>query len=90
MASSGSEHDARRLARLERAPLSAYRALAMGAAVSVAFTILIWLLGGWLADVPHAVDAGPSWHYVKLIEPTTASRLTAWGCYLHTKSRSGR
>ena len=56
--------------------------LAIGAAASLAFTFLIWLLGGWLADVPHAADAGASWYYWKLIEPTTASRMTAWGFYL--------
>lgn len=66
----------------ERASASAYRALAIGTAASLGFTALIWLLAGWLADVPHAPDAGASWYYWKLIEPTTASRLTAWGFYL--------
>ena len=66
----------------ERVPVSAYRALAIGTAASLAFTGLIWLLAGRLADVPHAADAGASWYYWKLIEPTAASRLTAWGFYL--------
>ena len=66
----------------ERAPVSAYRVLALGAAASLAFTLLIWRLGERLADVPHAPDAGASWYYWKLIEPTAASRLTAWGFYL--------
>ena len=61
----------------ERAPVSAYRTLVIGAAASLGFTLLIWLLGGWLADIPHAEDTGASWYYWKLIEPTTASRLTA-------------
>ena len=56
--------------------------LAIGTAASLVFTGLIWLLSGWLADVPHAPDAGASWYYWKLIEPTAASRLTAWGFYL--------
>ena len=66
----------------DREPGSAYRALAIGTAASLAFTGLIWLLAGSLAEVPHAPDAGASWYYWKLIEPTTASRLTAWGFYL--------
>ena len=66
----------------ERVAGSAYRALAVGTAASLAFTGLIWLLAGRLADVPHAADAGASWYYWKLIEPTAASRLTAWGFYL--------
>ena len=66
----------------EQGPVPAYRMLAIGTAASLAFTALIWLLSGWLADVPHAPDAGASWYYWKLIEPTAASRLTAWGFYL--------
>ena len=65
-----------------RAPVPAYRMLAIGTAASLVFTGLIWLLSGWLADVPHAPDAGASWYYWKLIEPTAASRVTAWGFYL--------
>ncbi len=64
------------------APAPAYRALAVGVLFSVGFTALIWLLAGRLADVPHAEDAGASWYYWKLIDPTLASRLTAWGFYL--------
>ena len=60
----------------------AYRALAAGVAFSVAFTLLIWLLGDLLDAVPHAEDAGASWYYRKLIDPTLTSRLTAWGFYL--------
>ena len=66
----------------ERAPVSAYRTLVIGVAASLAFTLLIWLLGERLADIPHAADTGASRYYWKLIEPTTASRLTAWGFYL--------
>ena len=60
----------------------AYRALAVGVVFSVAYTAVIWLLAGRLADVPHAEDAGASWYYWKLIDPTLASRATAWGFYL--------
>ena len=60
----------------------AYRALAAGVAFSVAFTLLIWLLGDLLDAVPDAGDAGASWYYWKLIDPTLTSRLTAWGFYL--------
>ena len=51
---------ARGEASRERAPVSAYRVLAIGTAASLAFTGLTWLLGGWLAAVPHAADAGAS------------------------------
>ncbi len=61
---------------------SASRALAFGIIFSLAFTFLIWLLGGWLSKVPHAEDAGASWYYWKLINPTLITRLTAWGFYL--------
>ena len=63
-------------------PAPAYRALAVGVLFSVGFTALIWLLADRLADVPHAEDAGASWYFWKLIDPTAASRLTAWGFYL--------
>ena len=63
-------------------PAPAYRALAAGVLFSVAYTAVIWLLAGRLADIPHAEDAGASWYYWKLIDPTLASRLTAWGFYL--------
>ncbi len=63
-------------------PAPAYRALATGVVFSVAFTALIWLLAGRLAGIPHAEDAGASWYYWKLIDPTLAGRLTAWGFYL--------
>ena len=51
--------------------------LAIGAAAS-RFT---HLAARWLVD-SRTADAGASWYYWKLIEPTTASRMTAWGFYL--------
>ena len=36
----------------ERAPVSAYQILAIGATASLAFTLLIWQLGQRLADIP--------------------------------------
>jgi hypothetical protein len=52
-----------------------------GVAFSVAYTVLISVLGDRLAQVPHLPDAGASWYYWKLPEPTVWSRLTAWGFY---------
>ena len=60
----------------------ANRALAIGVIFSFTITAVIWLLGDWLAGIPHAEDSGASWYYWKLIDPTLASRLTAWGFYL--------
>jgi hypothetical protein len=53
-----------------------------GIIFSFAFTALIYIAGPALLSVPHAPDQGASWYYWKLIEPTTASRLSAWGLYL--------
>ncbi len=52
--------------------------------VSAALIILIWALGGRLADIPHLPDAGASWYYWQLADPTAASRISAWiGYALH-------
>lgn len=65
-------------------------ALGGGIALSLLFTALIWWTGQRLATIPHLPDAGPSWYYWKLIEPTFWSRATAWGCYaLHQVSLWG-
>lgn len=53
-----------------------------GVGFSLLFTALIWWAGQRLADVPRLPDAGPSWYYWKLAEPTFWSRATAWGGYL--------
>jgi hypothetical protein len=53
-----------------------------GILCSLLFTGLIWLLGERLAAIPHLPDAGASWYYWILPEPTFWSRATAWGFYL--------
>ncbi|HET9222109.1 MAG TPA: hypothetical protein VFO07_06375 [Roseiflexaceae bacterium] len=57
-------------------------ALWAGIVFSFLFTGVIWLAGQWLADVPHLPDAGASWYYWILPQPTFWSRATAWGGYL--------
>lgn len=52
-----------------------------GIIFSFAFTGLIWLLGPYLPPVNFLPDAGASWYYWKLPEPTFWSRATAWGGY---------
>jgi hypothetical protein len=53
-----------------------------GILFSLLFTGLIWLFGERLAAIPHLPDAGASWYYWILPEPTFWSRATAWGFYL--------
>ncbi|HEU5090130.1 MAG TPA: hypothetical protein VFT99_21895, partial [Roseiflexaceae bacterium] len=61
---------------------TATMALWWGIAFSAVFTGLIWWTGQWLAAVPHLPDAGASWYYWKLPEPTFWTRASAWGLYL--------
>lgn len=56
-------------------------ALLIGILFSLAFTGLIWLTGERLTMFPKLPDAGPSWYYWKLAEPTAWTRLSAWGLY---------
>ncbi len=53
-----------------------------GVAFSVLFTAVIWWLGPRLDAVVKLPDAGATWYYWKLPEPTFWSRATAWGFYL--------
>jgi hypothetical protein len=53
-----------------------------GIVFSFLFTGVIWLAGQRLASVPHLPDAGASWYYWILPQPTFWSRVTAWGGYL--------
>ncbi len=53
-----------------------------GILFSLLFTVLIWLLGGRLESVRLLPDAGASWYYWKLPDPTFWTRATAWGFYL--------
>jgi hypothetical protein len=53
-----------------------------GIAFSVAFTALIWALGGRLDSVRLLPDQGAAWYYWKLPNPTFWSHATAWSFYL--------
>lgn len=61
---------------------NAYSALWVGVVVSLLFTGIIWLAGGWLKDVYLLPDQGPTWYVWKLPNPTIWTRTTAWGLYL--------
>lgn len=63
------------------APVTAHWPLAAGVAFSALFTALTWALGDRLATVPHLPDAGPSWYYWKLAEPTALTRGVVWSLY---------
>lgn len=52
-----------------------------GILFAAAFTGLIWLLSGRLADIPFLPDQGALWYYWKRPTPTLWSRLTSWGFY---------
>jgi hypothetical protein len=52
-----------------------------GIAFSVAFTGLISLAGPRLEAIPHLPDQGAAWYFWRLIQPTFASRASAWGLY---------
>lgn len=56
-------------------------ALWLGVAFSLLFTVVIYFTGQRLADVPHWPDIGAAWYYWRLMETTTAARVTAWGLY---------
>jgi hypothetical protein len=64
------------------APRQDLRTLWVGIVFSGLFTGLIWLLGGRLAAISHLPDAGASWYYWILPQPTFWARATAWGFYL--------
>ncbi len=57
-------------------------ALWAGILFSFVFTAIIWWAGPWLLSFPRLPDAGASWYYWQLAEPTFWSRATAWGGYL--------
>jgi hypothetical protein len=65
----------------ERSSSTALRALWGGILFSLVFTGLIWWAGQRLESIPHLPDAGPSWYYWKLPQPTFWGRLTAWCFY---------
>ncbi|HEY9087550.1 MAG TPA: hypothetical protein VIO36_05235 [Anaerolineaceae bacterium] len=57
-------------------------ALWAGVLFSLGFTLIIWLGGRWLADVPHLADQGAGWYFWRLPEPRLWAQITAWGFYL--------
>ncbi|NYD99354.1 hypothetical protein BJY21_000539 [Kineosphaera limosa] len=50
--------------------------------VSLLLTGAVWLTGLAIARDDLLPDAGPSWYYWQLPEPTLLTRLSAWGGYL--------
>jgi len=60
----------------QRAPLLG------GIAFASLVTGLIWLLGPRLDAIALLPDAGPSWYFWKLPEPTLLSRAVVWGLYV--------
>lgn len=62
--------------------IGAHAALGWGILAAAVMTGVIGLTAGRLADVPHLPDAGASWYYWKLPEPTVLTRVSAWGLYL--------
>lgn len=52
-----------------------------GILFSFLFTALIWVVRPWLPQIDFLPDAGASWYYWKLPEPTAITRATAWGGY---------
>ncbi|MEX2501822.1 MAG: hypothetical protein WD336_05570 [Trueperaceae bacterium] len=65
-----------------RARPGATTALWIGVAFSLAVTGLIWILGPRLDAIALLPDAGATWYYWKLPEPTVWTRFLAWGLYL--------
>jgi hypothetical protein len=56
-------------------------ALIGGILFAALFTFIIWALGDRLAVFVKPVDQGPAWYYWQLAEPSTLTRLVAWGSY---------
>ncbi len=65
-------------------------ALWAGIVFSAAVTGLIALAGPRLEGIPHLADQGAAWYFWRLVEPTFATRASAWGLYaLHQLSLWG-
>lgn len=45
------------------------------------FTFVLWALGDRLTVFAKPDDQGPAWYYWQLAEPSTLTRLVAWGSY---------
>lgn len=52
-----------------------------GILFSLIFTGIIWWTGQRLLSIPHHPDAGASWYYWRLMEPTIWTRASVWGLY---------
>jgi hypothetical protein len=53
-----------------------------GIAFSFIFTAIIALAGWRLEAIPKWPDSGPNWYFWRLMDATTAARVSAWGLYL--------
>ena len=53
-----------------------------GILFSLVFTAVIWAVRPWLPQIDFLPDAGASWYYWKLPEPTAITRASAWGGYI--------
>jgi len=63
-------------------PMRANHALWAGIAFCAAVIVLIWATAPLLPHIDFRPDAGAGWYYWQLPEPTTWTRMTAWGGYL--------
>jgi hypothetical protein len=61
---------------------SANHALWIGIGFSLLFTALIAWINPRLENIRLLPDGGASWYYWKLPEPSTITRISAWGSYL--------
>jgi len=70
-------------AKQEAQPVRRIDLIALWASIafSLAFTALIWLAGARLESIRLLPDAGASWYYWHLPEPTFWTHATAWGFY---------
>lgn len=66
----------------DKTAVQAQAAALVGVLVCALYVTAVWLLGPYLPDVDFLPDAGFSWYYWKLPEPTWVTRATAWGGYL--------
>lgn len=67
---------------MNKKTISTSTTLIAGIAFSAVFTAIIWWAGPRLDNIQLLPDAGASWYYWKLPNPTFWSRATAWGFYV--------
>ena len=63
-------------------PRTSDYALWGGVLFSLVFTAIIYVAGQQLQAIPHLPDSGASWYYWRLVEPSLAARISAWGGYI--------